>query len=162
MRVRVARTHHCATILEDLNVVDRGSAAQLLVLVRLFFNDTATTEIYTLSLHDALPICNAYHFGNTRHVEGYVNRGRLAHGQRDPGLHMFGKARILHGQFVVPRRKIWNDKKARSVGSGRVSPICVDLAQADGGTDDRSAACVLDRPVELSEANRGLPESVRR
>src|SRR6266498_5803578 len=24
--------------------------------VRFFFNDTATTEIYTLSLHDALPI----------------------------------------------------------------------------------------------------------
>src|SRR3712207_7495486 len=24
----------------------------------LFFNDTATTEIYTLSLHDALPICS--------------------------------------------------------------------------------------------------------
>src|SRR2546430_14702207 len=31
-----------------------------------FFNDTATTEIYTLSLHDALPISNAVdirHFG---------------------------------------------------------------------------------------------------
>src|SRR2546421_365408 len=25
-------------------------------LFRFFFNDTATTEIYTLSLHDALPI----------------------------------------------------------------------------------------------------------
>src|SRR5256885_16215368 len=25
-----------------------------------FFNDTATTEIYTLSLHDALPISNLY------------------------------------------------------------------------------------------------------
>src|SRR4029077_10295617 len=25
--------------------------------VLIFFNDTATTEIYTLSLHDALPIC---------------------------------------------------------------------------------------------------------
>src|SRR2546430_10956630 len=25
-----------------------------------FFNDTATTEIYTLSLHDALPICAKY------------------------------------------------------------------------------------------------------
>src|SRR2546430_11588972 len=24
-----------------------------------FFNDTATTEIYTLSLHDALPICES-------------------------------------------------------------------------------------------------------
>src|SRR2546430_15141214 len=26
-----------------------------------FFNDTATTEIYTLSLHDALPICGDLH-----------------------------------------------------------------------------------------------------
>src|SRR2546428_8693779 len=26
-------------------------------LIFFFFNDTATTEIYTLSLHDALPIC---------------------------------------------------------------------------------------------------------
>src|SRR2546427_8521432 len=30
--------------------------AVLLVLFVFFFNDTATTEIYTLSLHDALPI----------------------------------------------------------------------------------------------------------
>src|SRR2546430_11353039 len=28
-----------------------------LSVVFFFFNDTATTEIYTLSLHDALPIC---------------------------------------------------------------------------------------------------------
>src|SRR3712207_9324718 len=28
----------------------------ILILVIFFFNDTATTEIYTLSLHDALPI----------------------------------------------------------------------------------------------------------
>src|SRR2546427_4053259 len=28
-----------------------------LLLSFFFFNDTATTEIYTLSLHDALPIC---------------------------------------------------------------------------------------------------------
>src|SRR3712207_7030823 len=27
------------------------------VMYVFFFNDTATTEIYTLSLHDALPIC---------------------------------------------------------------------------------------------------------
>src|SRR2546425_2033673 len=27
------------------------------VPIFFFFNDTATTEIYTLSLHDALPIC---------------------------------------------------------------------------------------------------------
>src|SRR5256885_8312597 len=29
----------------------------LVILIFFFFNDTATTEIYTLSLHDALPIC---------------------------------------------------------------------------------------------------------
>src|SRR5258708_33027623 len=31
----------------------------LLLFSFFFFNDTATTEIYTLSLHDALPICFA-------------------------------------------------------------------------------------------------------
>src|SRR2546427_8499400 len=31
-----------------------------------FFNDTATTEIYTLSLHDALPICDRP-IGRTHH-----------------------------------------------------------------------------------------------
>src|SRR3712207_9448678 len=30
-----------------------------------FFNDTATTEIYTLSLHDALPIYGEMGIGNT-------------------------------------------------------------------------------------------------
>src|SRR2546430_13162444 len=34
--------------------------------VFFFFNDTATTEIYTLSLHDALPISD----GADRNVEG--------------------------------------------------------------------------------------------
>src|SRR6266478_9631253 len=31
-----------------------------------FFNDTATTEIYTLSLHDALPICCGASCGSPR------------------------------------------------------------------------------------------------
>src|SRR3712207_7055269 len=30
----------------------------MIVVLFFFFNDTATTEIYTLSLHDALPICS--------------------------------------------------------------------------------------------------------
>src|SRR5258708_18474670 len=34
--------------------------------VFFFFNDTATTEIYTLSLHDALPI---YNIGQRRNAE---------------------------------------------------------------------------------------------
>src|ERR1041384_8872545 len=43
-----------------------------------FFNDTATTEIYTLSLHDALPIY--WLWGTPRHVGrprgGSYSRGR--------------------------------------------------------------------------------------
>src|SRR2546422_10824482 len=35
-----------------------------------FFNDTATTEIYTLSLHDALPICD----GRVEDRRGAVER----------------------------------------------------------------------------------------
>src|SRR5438034_2570527 len=34
----------------------RSYCCSFLLLVFFFFNDTATTEIYTLSLHDALPI----------------------------------------------------------------------------------------------------------
>src|ERR1041385_9527322 len=36
------------------------------VVVCFFFNDTATTEIYTLSLHDALPISAAHAPSTTR------------------------------------------------------------------------------------------------
>src|SRR2546423_5242676 len=39
-----------------------------LVFVVFFFNDTATTEIYTLSLHDALPICPRVVGPHLRHV----------------------------------------------------------------------------------------------
>jgi len=34
----------------------RVSELEVLFVFFFFFNDTATTEIYTLSLHDALPI----------------------------------------------------------------------------------------------------------
>src|SRR5687768_18484253 len=39
-----------------------------------FFNDTATTEIYTLSLHDALPICSWTAGGRHHTFGGYVIR----------------------------------------------------------------------------------------
>src|SRR6266705_2438672 len=40
----------------------------MLQLLFFFFNDTATTEIYTLSLHDALPIS-----GEVRGATGHVD-----------------------------------------------------------------------------------------
>src|SRR2546430_3812668 len=40
-----------------------------------FFNDTATTEIYTLSLHDALPISRPGHARRARGRDGAARRG---------------------------------------------------------------------------------------
>ena len=39
--------------------------------IYFFFNDTATTEIYTLSLHDALPI----YLGSTEELSARRGRG---------------------------------------------------------------------------------------
>src|SRR5256885_12769291 len=50
-----------------------------------FFNDTATTEIYTLSLHDALPICPR------SPVEHYVRGGH------ELDFHDAGIDRVLAG-----------------------------------------------------------------
>src|SRR3712207_8308498 len=38
-----------------MRIADRSAKSNSVSF--FFFNDTATTEIYTLSLHDALPIC---------------------------------------------------------------------------------------------------------
>src|SRR5256885_8373895 len=60
-----------------------------------FFNDTATTEIYTLSLHDALPICRAARDGHgpPRHTHPFGEephqlrvRRAVHRGRREPDL----------------------------------------------------------------------------
>ena len=44
----------CVVFLD--NVTKYNEYYSYMLAVVFFFNDTATTEIYTLSLHDALPI----------------------------------------------------------------------------------------------------------
>src|SRR6266436_1100581 len=62
---------HAAHRLANFGLGQRGAVLSLY----LFFNDTATTEIYTLSLHDALPISNFVSWINDR---GRMNL-RVAH-----------------------------------------------------------------------------------
>src|SRR3979490_820870 len=50
-----AATTRCAATAEPRRSI--GTRTWLCSYFFFFFNDTATTEIYTLSLHDALPIC---------------------------------------------------------------------------------------------------------
>src|SRR3712207_8156810 len=49
-----------------------------------FFNDTATTEIYTLSLHDALPICVHPRDDRPRGEHARFHRGLLGLFRRHP------------------------------------------------------------------------------
>src|SRR3712207_7700015 len=51
-----------------------------------FFNDTATTEIYTLSLHDALPIC----------VRGYPAELKLG-APLENGVQLLHELEVLDG-----------------------------------------------------------------
>src|SRR5256885_10784776 len=53
----------------------------VLILSFFFFNDTATTEIYTLSLHDALPICSKDRSAGKR--ERRAGRGNGREKQRE-------------------------------------------------------------------------------
>src|SRR2546430_6440793 len=59
------------------------------VFIFFFFNDTATTEIYTLSLHDALPIFRV--------------RGVGAHGRVGRGLRSWGSMPRVEGAGIRGR-----------------------------------------------------------
>src|SRR2546422_6944769 len=53
-----------------------------------FFNDTATTEIYTLSLHDALPISHVFHLGLDRRLRADEDQRHVVCGwRRGAGRH---------------------------------------------------------------------------
>src|SRR5262245_66644395 len=46
-----------STLLSSSSFTVYQSYSHCHIFMFFFFNDTSTTEIYTLSLHDALPIC---------------------------------------------------------------------------------------------------------
>src|SRR2546425_8158495 len=75
---------HCALVVfHALLLVDYVTTHSPVVLVLFFFfNDTATTEIYTLSLHDALPIWDPgdrpLRRGGVAGVPRHGGRGRTA------------------------------------------------------------------------------------
>src|ERR1039457_3784061 len=79
------------------------------VLFFFFFNDTATTEIYTLSLHDALPI--------------YMPHGFLVHASAGIGhgqLHIDRKSTRLNSSHLVISYAVFCLKKKKSRQKRRV------------------------------------------
>src|SRR3712207_7617582 len=69
-------------------------------LLFFFFNDTATTEIYTLSLHDALPIFVVFAGPVERVAAGGDQPAELAQQRRHDGLATYAEtAELFHPRF---------------------------------------------------------------
>src|SRR2546427_5681378 len=84
-------------------------------LLSFFFNDTATTEIYTLSLHDALPICplqtRIIHIGNDR-PESLVLVGKN------------GRPRVRPTKFCPIRTKLSRSEEHTSELQSQSNLVC--------------------------------------
>src|SRR5256885_10001886 len=99
------------------------SASPRLSVLFFFFNDTATTEIYTLSLHDALPISWAASIsttrstrragwrarrGSTRSGSGSTAAATAASSRRDPE-----STPLDSSHLVIPDAVFWLKKKKK-------------------------------------------------
>src|SRR2546422_6535743 len=91
-----------------------------LILFFFFFNDTATTEIYTLSLHDALPIWD-------REAEGPVPAcvGRT---DRDVGGRSEEHTSELQSRLHLVCRLLLEKKKKNNASS--ITTITINRANA--------------------------------
>src|SRR4249919_314132 len=100
-----------------------------------FFNDTATTEIYTLSLHDALPV--AHRLGH----EPRVLPGEAKGGDRAVVLvldHRRAEAQDVRARALDRRRRLELDVRHAAVSEHR--------------KDERAAFTVVNRISDLREA----------
>src|SRR5467141_2400213 len=102
-----------------------------------FFNDTATTEIYTLSLHDALPISVSSLLSGLRNPQGIAldAAGNLFVTEFDAGrIDQLVRAFVL-GPAAVTRVDSTTVTVCPSVrrAAGYALPLAVSLADSHGG-----------------------------
>src|SRR2546429_3207954 len=69
-----------------------------------FFNDTATTEIYTLSLHDALPICTEPGGADRQALPGVRRRLRRHRDRKSTRLNS-SHGYISYAVFCLKKKK---------------------------------------------------------
>src|SRR5438309_6405303 len=96
------------------------SVLSLTFVFLFFFNDTATPEIYTLSLHDALPICTSR--GSTApapvpcwHPECRSRRSRRIPCAGSAGTRSEEHTSELQSQFHLVCRLLLEKKKKKQV-----------------------------------------------
>src|SRR5256885_3663319 len=91
-----------------------------------FFNDTATTEIYTLSLHDALPICRLRRHPRSRTV---AQRRQLHAGGRRPDSDRREdrKSTRLNSSHLVISYAVFCLKKKKRTTVRKSKPPLIDI-----------------------------------
>src|SRR5260221_3965383 len=103
-----------------------------------FFNDTATTEIYTLSLHDALPILGD---------ESYRHSG--------PWLSEYDRTKWrAHYEIAVPRSEEHTSELQSH--SDLVCRLLLEKKKKTHTTDKDPARYVTTRESEVSDRGRSL------
>src|SRR5256885_3763147 len=92
-----------------------------MVLSSFFFNDTATTEIYSLSLHDALPISSQISFTPAAKTCGLLSLSRLnflmrcfVSEPREPSARIDRKSTRLNSSHLVISYAVFCLKKKRT------------------------------------------------
>src|SRR2546430_6400705 len=70
-----------------------------------FFNDTATTEIYTLSLHDALPICSSRKNWASHLIRGSGSKSYSGFGDRKSTRLNSSHSQISYAVFCLKKKK---------------------------------------------------------
>src|SRR5436305_12002170 len=83
-----------------------------------FFNDTATTEIYTLSLHDALPIYDVRVLDELFHdcLEALFELAAILRDRKSTRLNS-SHVRISYAVFCLKKKKIEIDIQTRPAGT---------------------------------------------
>src|SRR5256884_9593871 len=116
-----------------------------------FFNDTATTEIYTLSLHDALPIFVVTNQAGI--ARGYFSPEVLAAVNAALVLMLKDEGAYLDGVYVCPHHPTEGAPPYRTVCDCRKpKPGLLYRAAADHGLDLAQATLVGDKPSDLVTA----------
>src|SRR5256885_12705957 len=93
-----------------------------------FFNDTATTEIYTLSLHDALPICPCCSPGSWRPGPSR-SRCRSSSSSCGPTRSRDRKSTRLNSSHLVISYAVFCLKKKKNINHKHNDCISIHLTQ---------------------------------
>src|SRR3712207_6487025 len=127
------------------------------VFVFFFFNDTATTEIYTLSLHDALPILGARRAGVDLVVHKVQQLEDVHVADGDPAVERLAGPAIVQSDFAAAAHADICAAVAAYLLYRLVDVI--DLgAREDGGRDEDRLAAVLAQALARGPPEVGLED----